>query len=318
MEKKESSLNQGQKPPFSDEKVVVTSFKVDIIDIFLNAFTALFTGSVVMLAETFQGISDLIVDTLIYIGMKRSKRLPNEKHPFGYGRELYIWSLFSTLVMFLLLAGISFYFGLQRLIYPEPISHIFLAYIVLSISVLTNSYSFSLGARRILSGKPFWKIRKAFSDSTFLETKLTFTLDIMGVLAALFGLISLILFQYTGYLWFDGLGAIIIGMLMAAFSVLLLRNIRDFIIGVSVSKETKEEIKKTALEFEEVEEVLDLKAIVIGSNRLLVNLEIHVRNDLMTEEIEKLIDKIKANIKEKVPSVHHIQVELETPAEELQ
>lgn len=299
----------------SDEKAVGTSVKIDILDILLNILIFLITGSMVMLAETLQGISDLIVDGLAFIGMRRSKRLPTKKHPFGFGRELYIWSLFSTLVMFLFLTSLSFYFGFKRFMNPEPIRHIFLIFSILTVSLFINGYSFSLGFRRILQGRPFWEIRRALSESTFLETKITFTSDLMGLLAAALGLIALFLFEITGSLWFDGLGAMAIGTLMAFFSLWLFKNVRGFIIGVSASEATKNKIKKAALEIEEIKEILDLKAIVIGSNRLLVNLEIHMRSGLMTEEIERLIDKVKANIKNKVPSVYHIQVELETPEE---
>ena len=304
-------------PPFSDEKVVKTSVKVDIIDVLLNAVVALVTGSMVMLAETLQGISDLIVDGLTYIGMKRSKRLPTEKHPLGFGRELYIWSLFATLIMFLVLTGLTLYFGIQRFFNPEPVNYIFLAYLVLIISFFTNGYSFSLAFRRILHGRPFWRIKQAFSQSTFLETKITFVSDLLGTLAAVFGLSALILYRITGSSRFDGLGAIAIGFLMAFFSFWLLKHVRDFIIGVSAPEETKKKIKEAALEIEGVKDILDLKAMVIGSNRLLVNLEVHMASELVTGEIERLIDKIKANIKEKVPSAYHIQVELETPAEEV-
>ncbi len=301
------------KKNLSDKRIVSVCCKVDIIDILLNGLVALLTGSVVMLAEVFQAISDLIVDGLIYIGMTRSKRAPTKKHPFGYGRELYIWSLFSTLVMFLLLTGLSFYFGINRLINPQPIEHIFLIYFVLIISLITNGYSFSLGVRRLLAGKSFREIKKMFVSSTFLETKITFISDLMGLLAALSGLIAVFLFQKTGNLGFDGLGAIVIGFLMGIFSIFLFKNIKDFIIGVSVSQEIEEKIKESALEIEGVKDILDFKAIVIGSNKLLVNLEIHVQGGLFTEQIEELIDRVKDNIKKEIPAVFHIQVEIETP-----
>jgi len=306
-----------QQKTISDERVVKTAIKVDIIDILINSVAALVTGSVTMLAEVLQGVADLISDGFTYLGMRRSKTLPDRRYPFGHGRELYVWSLLSTLVMFLVLACFSFYLGLQRLINPEPIDYIFLAYAVLTISLITNGYSFSLSFRRILEGRPFWRIRQAFCQSTFLESKITFTSDLLGSLAAFFGLTALILFEVTGNLWFDGLGAMAIGLIMAFFSIWLFKNVRDFIVGVSASEEIKSQIKKTALEVPGVEEVLDLKATVIGSNRLLVNLEIHIASGLVTEDIERLIDKVKADIKAKIPSVYHIQVEPETPDAEL-
>lgn len=310
-------INKMRYKAISDEKVVKTSIKVDIVDVLLNSVAALITGSVTMLAEAFQGIADLISDSLTYLGMRRGKGSPTKKYPFGYGRELYLWSFLSTLTMFLLLAGLSFYFGWQRFRNPQEIEHISLAYAILAISLLTNSYSFSLSFRRILEGRPLWQIKKAFFESTFLETKITFTSDLLGALAAFSGLTALILFEITGNLWLDGLGAMVIALIMALFSIQLLKNVKDLIVGVSASEETKNLIKKSALEVEGVKEVLDLKAAVIGSNRLLVNLEIHIQSGLVTEEIEKLIDKVKANVKEKAPSVYHIQVEPETPAAKL-
>ena len=301
----------------SDRKVIFTSLTVDILDVVLNSIAALITGSVVMLAETLQGLSDLTVDILIYIGMKRSKRAPTEKYPLGFGRELFVWSLFGVLIMFIVLAGLSFYFGFLRFFDPKPIEYIYLAYGVLTISLFTNGYSFSLSARRILSGRSVFKIRKVLSESTFLETKITFISDMLGTLSAAVGLMALVLFERTNAGMFDGLGGMLIALLMAVFSIWLLRNIRDFIVGVSAPDETQERIKAVALEAPGVKDVLDLKVIVIGSNRLLVNMEIHVMDGLVTDEIEQLIDRVKADIKVRVPSVHHIQVELETPKDEL-
>jgi len=311
------SLRQLSEPRFSDERVVKTSVGVDIVDVCLNALVALATGSVVMLAEVLRGISDVVVDGLAYVGMKRSKRQPTVKHPFGFGQELYVWSLFSTLIMLLFLASLSFRFGLQRFLEPEPIENISLIFFILTVSFLINGYSFSLGFRRVLQGRPFWKIGQALSQSTFLETKITFTSDLMGALTAVSGLIALILFKVTGNLSFDGLGAMAIGLLMALFSLWLLKNIKDFIVGVSAPEETKAFIRQAVLEIAGVEDVLDMKAIVIGSNRLLVNLEIHVKDGLVTDEIERLIDQVKDNIKKKVTSAYHIQVELETPDVEI-
>jgi cation diffusion facilitator family transporter len=316
-EQEDSFSGQLSEPRFSDERVVKTSVGVDVVDVCLNALVALATGSVVMLAEVLRGISDVVVDGLAYVGMRRSKRQPTAKHPFGFGRELYVWSLFSTLIMFLFLASLSFRFGLQRFLDPEPVEHISLIFFILTVSFLINGYSFSLGFRRVLQGRPFWKIRQALSQPTFLETKITFTSDLMGALTAVSGLIALVLFKVTGNLAFDGLGAMTIGLLMAFFSLWLLKNIRDFIVGVSAPEETKAFIRQAVLEIAGVEDVLDMKAIVIGSNRLLVNLEIHVKDGLVTDEIERLIDRVKDNIKKKVTSAYHIQVELETPDVEI-
>ena len=70
----------------SSNKAVWTSFFVDLGDIVMNVLVMLATGSVVMLAEAFEGISDLVASGLLLIGLRNSKRRPNKQHPFGHGK----------------------------------------------------------------------------------------------------------------------------------------------------------------------------------------------------------------------------------------
>jgi divalent metal cation (Fe/Co/Zn/Cd) transporter len=108
------------------------------------------------------------------------------------------------------------------------------------------------------------------------------------------------------------LGAILIGLVLAFFAYLLILGIRDLMIGKSASLEIEEKIREVALSVDEVREVLDLKTLHLGSEKLLVNLGVHMQKELKTQELEKLIEKIKLNIQKEVPSVKYLQVELET------
>src|SRR3989338_375740 len=112
----------------SAQKVVFTSFIVDILDVILNLIVMLATGSVVMLSELLQGGADLIAAGMLLVGLKRSKSPANKQHPFGQGKEIYFWTLLSALVMFAVAAGFSLYFGWQRFINPQPVHNIYLAY----------------------------------------------------------------------------------------------------------------------------------------------------------------------------------------------
>lgn len=135
----------------------------------------------------------------------------------------------------------------------------------------------------------------------------------MGTCASLIGTIALVIYILTGDIRFDGLGAMIIGIVLAIFSLFLVTGIRDLLIGKRASEETESKIKQAALEVEEVESVLGIKTLHIGTEKLLVDLDVHMEPQLGTRELERLIDKIKDKIREKVPSAKYIQVELETP-----
>lgn len=297
----------------SAKTVVVASFLVDILDIVLSVFVAIITGSVIMLTEALEGVSDLTSSGLLLIGLKRSTQKADRSHPFGYGREIYFWTLLAALVMFGVTSTVSIYFGWQRIINPHPVENLYLAQIVLLIAFFSNGYAFFLSYKRLLKKRGFKQIVKIFYKSSLVETKTTFILDLMGTIASFLGMLALLIYRITGDVRFDGIGAVVIGVSLSFLALLLVMGIRDLLVGRSASRETEEKIRKAALLVEEVNDVLDLKTLHVGSEKLLVNLEVHMKNNLDTDEIELLMDEIKEKIQQEVPSVKYIQVELETP-----
>jgi cation diffusion facilitator family transporter len=297
----------------SSERVVLTSFVVDLSDIVISLIVALISGSVVMLSQALQGVSDLIAAGFLVLGVKRSKKSADKKHPLGYGREIYFWTFLSALVTFSITAAASFYLGLIRFLNPEPIERLELTFIALTIAIVTNGYSMSLGLRRLLGKHSLSKLKEVVTNSVMIETKKAFVLDLMGTVASILGLTALILYKTTGNLRFDGLGAMIIGVVMGFLALFIIKGAKDLLVGQSASSEVENEIIKTTESFPHVIKVLDLKTLHLGSDKLLVNLEVHLEDRLTTDEIESLIDKIEAKIRQTVPSAISIQIELETP-----
>lgn len=199
------------------KRVILTSFFVDLLDIIINVAVAFFTGSVVMLAELLQAIADLISSAFLLIGLKRPLR------------EKVRWTLLSAFMMLCFASTLSFYFGLQRFLHPEKIQNIFLAYTALLIAALSNGYGFFLSLKRIFEGKHYSGLMgavKLFRHSKMIMTKNTLVLDLMGASSALTGLVALALYQVTGEMRFDGLGAMGIGILIAILSLDLLLHAR--------------------------------------------------------------------------------------------
>lgn len=297
----------------SVNKVIITSFLVDFLDVVTSLIVAVISGSVVMLAQVLEGLADLAASGFLLIGLIRSKRPSDKRHPFGYGRELYFWTMLSSILILGVTSTLSIYFGWKRLLNPFAVSNIYFAFFVLGLTTLTNGYALSLSIKRLVRGRSVLRLREVFIHSSKIETKTALVLDLMGTLASVFGLLALVFYQTSGDLFFDGLGAIVIGILLAVFGVILLIPIRELIIGQSASAETENKIRRATMVQPEVKNILDLKTLHIGSERLLVNAEVNLKSDLTTKEIEGIIDRIKEDIKKEVPEVKHIQVEVETP-----
>ena len=79
---------------------------------------ALVSGSSAMLAEACHSLADTWNEVLLMIGLRRSQRPPDEKHPFGYGKEEYFWSFMVAVMIFVVGAVVSFYEGVKKLFHP--------------------------------------------------------------------------------------------------------------------------------------------------------------------------------------------------------
>ena len=297
----------------SEQRVLITTFLVDLLDVAINLVVAILTGSVVLLAEFFQGLADLTAAGLLLIGHKRSKKSADKRHPFGYGKEVYFWTLISAVVMMTFTATASFYFGLMRFLEPEDIDMLWLGYVTLGITLATNAYAFSLSSSRLRKNKPFTQLPKLFLNSGDVTVKNALVLDLMGTTAAVSGLVSLLLYQFAGEKRFDGIGAMFIGVSTAVLAFVLVTSLRGLLVGERGTPETEEKITKAALSIREVKEVLDLKTMQIGLDKLLVNIEVNAQDNLSTDQLEALTDKIKTRLTERVPAIRHVQVELESP-----
>lgn len=297
----------------SSKRVVLTSFLVSVSDVFLNLIIAMMSGSMVMVSQALQGSADLLTSGFLLVGLKRSSKPSDRKHPYGYGKELYFWTFISALIIFTVTASTSFYFGYQRFLNPETIDNIYLVYVMLVFGFITNGYSTSLSLKRLVGEKSLKHIWRIFRDSAFIETKTTLVIDLMGSTAAVLGMISILMYNITGDLRFDGIGAMSVGITIAVLALFIIKAAKDLLVGLSASQEVEKKIINVALEFPKVLEVLDLRTIYIGPEKLLVNMEVHIQDRLTTDEIEELIDKIESAIKKEVPTASNIHIELETP-----
>lgn len=294
----------------STRKVILTSLTVNIIDILTNLVIAILTGSMVMIVETIQGVADFISVALVYIGFKKSQSSPSALYPLGRGREIYFWTLLASLFMLGITATMSFYFGFQRFLHPEPVENLFLAYSILVLSILTNGYSLSLGVKKLKSSTSGQGLVKLFFKSNYIEIKTTLVSDLIGTSVAVCGLLSLIFLKYTGDLRFDGIGAMAMGMLLGMLSFILILGSKSFLIGRAATREVHARIKESVDKFPEVQKITELKTIYIGSEKILVLLDLNFENKLSTDKIEKLVQDIKKTVEADNPEVSEIQVEL--------
>jgi cation diffusion facilitator family transporter len=307
-----SSSRGGRAAVPSTRRVVAVSLLVDLGDIVTNLVVALVTGSAVIFAEMAQGIADAIGSLLLLVGERRSRLPGDARYPAGHTREVFFWALLSALVMLVVGSGLSFWRGYMQLVARTPLEHPWLALAVLVLSVTTNGYAVSQSVRRLKAdGRP---LGDAFREESQPLVKTAFLQDSLGTASAVVGLVSLLLYSALGAVpFFDAVGAIAIAMLMVAFGIALVTQMHHFITGRPVPATTVTAIREAALSLPEVERVNGLAATFAGSHTIVVDLDLDLREDLTTSEIETLLDRVHDVVRDVEPQVARLRVDLNSP-----
>jgi cation diffusion facilitator family transporter len=283
------------------KRVLLTSLWVDVFDLLMNTVVAALTGSVVMLVEALEGFAGLCSVGMLMVAHRRSSRRPTKLHPFGYGREISYWSTVAAFVIVAVVGVLAVRFGYQKIVTDsaEPVRHTWLAYIALVIACGTNFYSFWSSLNRLLDGQPANQVGKLFLNGPAVAPKTTAVLDAMGSTVALVGLLSLGLYGLTSLgdsgpaTAFDGIGALCMGVALLLSAVALLISVRGLVMNSSAPRETERRIRDAAREVPEVRHVIGMQTTMVGSDKMLANIDVHLKDGLNTDQVERVVEKVK-------------------------
>ena len=226
---------------------------------------AVITGSGAMLAESIHSYADCGNQGLLFLGLKASKKKPDPEHPLGYGKEIYFWSFLVALILFSMGGLFSIYEGIHKLSSHEGLKSPIIAVIVLSVSIVLESaslYGCVIQINKIRHKVPLWKWVRTSRQS---ELIVVLGEDIAALMGLVFALIAVGLAAVTGNPVFDAIGSIGIGVLLIIISFFLAVKIKSLLIGQSADDETIAAIKLSLESRPEIDRVLNLITLQLGS-----------------------------------------------------
>ena len=271
---------------------------------------ALLTGSSSMVAEAIHSVADSGNQVLLLIGGRRSRRGATHKHPFGYGRERYVYAFIVSVVLFTVGGLFAIYEGIHKLMHPEPIhSWQWVPLVVLLVSVVLEGFSFRTA---VVETNP---LRHGLSWSQFIRRArapelpvvlLEDTAALLGLILALLG-VGLTLATNNGV--FDGLATLGIGALLVVVAMVLAVEMKSLLIGESATPEQVEAIEAALVAGADVERVIHLRTLHLGPDELLVAAKIAVAHDDTAAAVARVIDAAEARIREVLPIAAVIYLE---------
>ncbi|WP_433051858.1 cation diffusion facilitator family transporter [Dactylosporangium sp. CS-033363] len=274
-------------------------------------FVAFFlTGSSSMLAEAIHSVADSGNQGLLLLGGKQATKQATARHPFGYGRERYIYAFIVAVVLFFVGGVFAIYEAWHKLSHPEPIeSWQWVPVVVLVAAIVMESLSFrtAIGETKKIKGKATWVqfIRRA-KEPELPVILLEDLAALIGLVLALFG-VGLTLITGNG-IW-DGVGTAAIGVLLIAVAAVLAVEMKSLLVGEAATEEQVSAIEAAIVDGPEVERVIHMRTVHLGPDELLVAAKIAVRHNETADEIARGIDAAEARIRAAVPIARVIYLE---------
>jgi cation diffusion facilitator family transporter len=276
----------------------------------LAKFIAWFlSGSASMLAEAIHSVADSGNQLLLLLGGRRAKRAADREHPFGYGRERYVYAFVVAIILFSVGGVFSIYEGIDKLTHPHPLENWWLPVLVLVIAIGLEGFSLRTAVKESnhVRGRQSWVqfVRRAKQP----ELPVVLLEDVAALCGLVFALIGVGLTVITGDNLWDGVGTIAIGVLLVLVAVILGVETKSLLVGEGANPDDHTKILAALNGHELVEAVIHMKTLYLGPDELLVAAKIAVPRATRAVEVAAAIDAVEAAVRAAVPAARVIYLE---------
>lgn len=323
---------------------VITALGGNAVVTVIKALAAVASGSSAMLSEAVHSFADTANQLLLLIGLRRSLKQADGEHEYGYGNDRFVFALISACGIFFLGSGVTAFHGIDVLRHPEAIEFNAMVFVVLGVSLVVESYAFLMAGRELAIHYPdlTWRERVEAADSSTLAVLLEDSVAVFGILVAA---ASIGLTYATGNSAWDAAGSLVIAALLALVAVTLILRNRSHLLGRAMPEEMRESVIALLNAEPAIEQVVDFKSTVLGLGVYRVKCDVEFNGAALARQMFKnwsveeqyeeahvdvesfkramvvavdrvprlighTIDDVETRLREKFPSIRHIDIEI--------
>lgn len=272
------------------------------------------SGSSAMFVEGIHSVVDSGNGLLVLLGIKRSYKQPDAVHPFGYGKELYFWTMMVSLVVFLFGGAFSLFEGVRSIAEIQAgtaseLGDVTLNYIVLGASLVIEATSLTVALKAFNKARgatsPLAFIRQA-SDPSLYTVVLEDTASEMGLIGAL---ASTVLCQITGNLYFDAAASLFIGALLCTVAFTLLAQTKRLLIGAGMDAAEVLELRALIEGNCAVRSCENVRTLYMGPSEIVVAAAVSWCDDLSESEVRAASAQVSSKVQERWPAMGALLLE---------
>ena len=267
-----------------DRLIVRTSIIGIITNVFLAAFKAaigLLSHSIAVVLDAVNNLSDALSSLITIIGTKLSAKLPDKKHPLGYGRIEYLTALVVAAIV-LYAGATSLVESVKKIIHPETADYSLVSLVIIAVAVVVKLL---LGRYVKAQGK---KANSAALEASGADASFDAVLSASVLLSAIIFLV----FGVSLEAWVG----VVISCFIIKSGIEMITETLDDILGKRADAELTGQIRASVLEEEEVRGVYDIIVNNYGPNKNTCSLHVELPDVMTVDQVDVLTRRIQARV----------------------
>jgi cation diffusion facilitator family transporter len=267
------------------------------------------SGSSSMLGEGVHSLADTGNQILLLRGGRVSKKKADADHPFGFGRERYVYAFVVSIILFSVGGVFSLYEGVDKIQHPHPLENVWIPIVVLLIAMVLEGFSLRTAVRESnhIRGTDSWIafIRRAKAP----ELPVVLLEDVAALTGLLFAFLGVMLTIITGDGVWDAISTICIGVLLVLVAIVLGIETKSLLVGEGASADDTVRIRDAINADSDVESLIHLKTLYLGPEELLVAAKVAFPTKMKLAEVAAAINSLESRVRAEVPIARVIYIE---------
>jgi cation diffusion facilitator family transporter len=295
---------------------VLVAFLANLAVALAKSFAAVLSGSASMTAEAAHSWADTGNEVFLLVANRRSVRDADERRPLGYGREAYVWSLLAAVGLFVVGAAVSLWRGVTELLHGDEGREDYrLAYLVLAVAFVLEGISLLQSIRQLRRDARTFSsdvLEYAFetSDPT---VRAVFAEDSAALIGIGIAFAGILLHQLTGDVVWDGIGSILVGLLLGGVAVVLINRNRIFLTGEAGPPRLQRALRDKLATFPEVASVRFLRPEFIGPKQIFVIASVDLVGDSVESSVARTLRMLEHRFEDEVPEIREAVLTVSEP-----
>jgi cation diffusion facilitator family transporter len=270
---------------------------------------AAISGSASMLAEGVHSVADAGNQVLLLVGGRRAKKAATETHPFGYGRERYVFAFVVAIILFSVGGMFSLYEGIHKLEAHEELNLPWIPLLVLAVAMVLESFSLRTAVIEANKARGDQSMISFIRHAKQPELPVILLEDIAALLGLVFAFAGVGLSLLTGNVIWDAIGTIAIGVLLIGVAIILGIETKSLLVGEGGSPADVAKIRAAFAGHKNVEAIIHMKTLYLGPDELMVAAKVAVPKATRATDLAKAINEIEDAVRTAVPVARVIYIE---------